>query len=59
MFFKKSAVMMNDKVNFDIIPKTNGEYLPVTYGCIRFIDSYWFLSMSLDGLVKSFEWRWF
>ena len=31
---------------FDIIPKTNEEYKSVTYGCIRFIDSYQFLSSS-------------
>ena len=36
-----------------IIPKTNEEYISVTYGCIRFIDSYRFLSMSLDGLFNN------
>ena len=44
--------MKNDKVKFDIIPKINEEYISVTHGCIRFVDSYRFLSMSLDGLVK-------
>ena len=44
---------MNDKVKFDIIPKTNDEKKSVTYGCIIFIDSYGFLSMSLDELVKN------
>ena len=43
----------NDKVNFDIIPKTNEEYMSVTYACIRFIDSYRFQSSSLDSLVKT------
>ena len=43
----------NDKVKFDIIPKTNEEYISVTYGCIRFIDSYRFQSSSLDSLVKT------
>ena len=43
----------NDKVYFDIIPKTNEEYISVTYGCIRFIDSYRFLSSGLDSLVKT------
>ena len=42
-----------DKVDFEIIPKTNEEYISVTYGCIRFIDSYRFLSSSLDSLVKT------
>ena len=52
MFFKKLVDQKNDKVMFEFIPKTNEEYMSVTYGCIRFIDSYRFLSMSLDGLVK-------
>ena len=53
MFFKKLVDKKNDKVNFDIIPKTNEEYISVTYGCIRFIDSYRFLSSGLDSLVKT------
>ena len=42
-----------NKVKFDIIPKTNDEYISVTYACIRFIDSYRFLSSGLDSLVKT------
>ena len=53
MFFKKLVDKKNDKVNFDIIPKTNEKYISVTYGCIRFIDSYRFLSSGLDSLVKN------
>ena len=53
MFFKKLVDKKKDKVDFDIIPKTNEEYISVTYGCIRFIDSYRFLSSSLDSLVKT------
>ena len=53
MFFKKLVDRKNDKVKFDIIPKTNEEYISVTYGCIGFIDSYRFFSMSLDGFVKN------
>ena len=53
MFFKKFVDKKNDKVKVDIIPKTNEEYISVTYGCIRIIDSYRFLLMSLDGLVKN------
>ena len=53
MFFKRLVDKKKDKVDFDIIPKTNEEYISVTYGCIRFIDSYRFLSSSLDSLVKT------
>ena len=53
MFFKKLVDKKNDKVKFDIKPKTNEEYKSVTYGCIRFIDSYRFQSSSLDSLVKT------
>ena len=53
MFFRKLVDLKNDKVKFDIIPKTNEEYISVPYGCIRFIDSYRFQSSSLDSLVKT------
>ena len=55
MFFKKLVDLKNDKVKFDIIPKTNEEYISITYGCIRFIDSYRFLSSGLDSLVKNLD----
>ena len=55
MFFKKLVDLKNDKVKFKKIPKTNEEYISVTYGCIRFIDSYRFLSESLDKLVKNLD----
>ena len=55
MFFKNLVDKKNDKVKFDIIPKTNEEYISVTYGCIRFIDSYRFLSSGLDSLVKNLD----
>ena len=42
MFFEKLVNKKIDKVNFDVIPKTNEEYISVTYGCIRFIESYRF-----------------
>ena len=53
MFFKILVDKKKDKVDFDIIPKMNEEYISVTCGCIRFIDSYRFLSSSLDSLVKT------
>ena len=53
MFFTKLIELKNYKVKFDVIPKTNEEYISVSYGCIRFIDSYRFLSSSLDSLVKT------
>ena len=43
------------KVEFKIIPKTNEEYIAVKYGCIRFVDSYGFLSESLDKLVENLD----
>ena len=46
MFFKELVDLKNDKVKFDNIPKTIEEYIFVTYGCIRFIDSYRYLSSS-------------
>ena len=55
MFFRKLIGKKNDKVKFDIIPKTNEEYISVTNGCIRFIDSYSVLSDSLDKIVKKFR----
>ena len=53
MFFKKLVDKKKDKVDFEIIPKTNEEYISVTYGCIRFIDSYRFLSSGFGSLVKT------
>ena len=53
MFFKTFVDKKKDKVDFEIIPKTNKEYICVTYGCIRFIDSYRFLSSGFDSLVKT------
>ena len=52
-FFKKLVDEKKDKVDFDTFPKTDEEYISVNYGCIRFIDSYRFLSSGLDPLVKT------
>ena len=40
MFLKNLVDKNSDKVEFKIIPKTNGEYISARYGCIRFIDNY-------------------
>ena len=53
MFFKKLVDNKIDKVKFDSKHKTNGEYVSVTYGCIRIFDSYRFLASSLDSLDKT------
>ena len=53
MFFNKLVDKKEDKVDFEITPKTNEEYISVTYGCIRFEDVYRFPSSSLDSLVKT------
>ena len=53
MFFEKLVDKKKEKVDFEIIPKSNEEYIYVTYCCIRFIDSYRFLSSGLDSLVKT------
>ena len=55
MFFKRLVDLKNDKIKFKIIPKTNEEYISVTHSCIRFIDSYRFLSENLDNLVKNLD----
>ena len=52
-FFKRLVDKKKDKVDFEIIPKTNEEYISVTYRCISFVDSYRFLSSGLDSLVKT------
>ena len=48
-FFEKLVDKKNDKVELDIIPETN----ELNYGCIRFLESYRFLSSSLGSLVRT------
>ena len=55
IFLKKIVDLQNDKVKSRVIPKINVDYISVTYGCIRFSDSYRFISESLDTLVKNLE----
>ena len=53
MFFKTLVDRKKDNVKFEIIPKTDEKYISVRYGCIKFIDTYRFLSSSLDQLVET------
>ena len=55
MFLKRLVDLKKNKVKFKIIPKTNEEYITVKYGCIRFIDSYRFLSEILEKSVKNLD----
>ena len=52
-FLKNLVDKKKDKVDFEIIPRTNEEHISVTYGCIRFIDSYRFFLSGWDSLVKT------
>ena len=53
LFFKTLIDRKPDSVCLNVIPQTNEEYISVTYGCIRFFDSYRFSSTGLDSLVKT------
>ena len=53
MFFKKLVDKKKDKVDFENKPQTNEEYISVMYGCIKFKDTYRFLSSGLDSQVKT------
>ena len=54
-FFKGIVDKKNDKVKIDIIPKIKEKNTSVTYGCIRFTDSYRFLSTGSDELIKTLD----
>ena len=45
----------NQSYNPTIIPKSLENYVSVQVGCLRFLDSYRFLSSSLNKLVKSLD----
>ena len=45
----------NQNYNPTIIPKSLENYVSVQVGCLRFLDSYRFLSSRLDKLIKSLD----
>ena len=53
LFFKTLVDRKKDNVQFKITPRTDEKYILVKYGCIKFIDTYRFLSSSLDKLVQT------
>ena len=53
MFFRNLVDMKNHLVKFDIILKSNEEFISVTFDCITLIDSYQLLSSSLGSLIKT------
>ena len=53
IFFKKVVDIKNDKVKFKYIPNTKEDFNSVVDGCTIFIDSYRFISGSLDKSVKN------
>ena len=50
MFFKQLVVKDKYKVKFDLIPKTNEDYISLTNGCMGFSEIYRFSSMGLDEI---------
>ena len=52
MFFKKVVEETNDKPKLELILKTEEGKISVSYGRTTFIDSYRFLSESLDKLNR-------
>ena len=55
MFFNELINSMPDKFNMKIIPKNNEEYMSLTYGCIKFLDSIRFLTASMEKLTESLK----
>ena len=54
-FLKEIVDKKKDIVKFQMILQTNERYVSVIYVYVRFVDSYWFLSIGLDDLVKTID----
>ena len=52
---KKLVDRKNDKVKFINIPETNEEYISVTFGCIKIFESFRFLLINIDPLVRTID----
>ena len=53
MFFKTLVDKKKDNIEFKTIPETDEKYISVRYGCIKFVDTFRFLSSILDELVQT------
>ena len=55
LLFKKLVDKRKKTLKFDNIRNTTEEYISVTYGLIKFIDSCPFLSLGLGETVKTLD----
>ena len=55
LFFKTLIDKKSNIVPLHVILMTNAEYISISYGCFRFIDSYRLSKSSLDWLVKTID----
>ena len=53
LMFSNDLINSNkDKMKLSVIPKTNEEYMSVTYRCIKFLDNMRFQQESLEKLTN-------
>ena len=53
LFFNDLITSKNDKVKQSEIPRTNEEFMALTYRCIKFLDSMTFQQDSLEKVTDS------
>ena len=53
LFSQNLVDKKNEKVKFELIPKTKEGYISAIYGCIWFIDCYRFLYLGIDEIVNN------